>query len=72
MPRGYADAIAEALSLDELKDIGATFAYPDALSSFQWASLRALERARQRERDRQSKAQAAQSEEARLKARLGR
>lgn len=71
-PRGYANAIAEALGLDELKEIGATFAYPDALLPFQWESLRALERARQRERDRAQAAQQQQQEQARLQARLGR
>jgi len=67
-----ANAITEALGLDELKSLGAVFPYPDALSPYQWTCLRALERARQREKERISKEQNAQAEQQRLQSRLGR
>lgn len=70
-PRGYADAIAEALTLDEYRAIGATFAYPDALSSYQWACLRALERAREKEKERIQRESTPSNEQARIAARVG-
>lgn len=69
-PRSIADAIAEALTLDELRSVGATFAYPDALSAYQWTCLRALERSRHREKERQAAQQQASAEQARLQARM--
>ncbi len=45
-PEHLTDAIATALGLDELKQTGATFAYPGALNVFEWACSRSLQRAR--------------------------
>src|SRR5262249_6636754 len=68
--------IIETLRLDDLKQAGATFAYPDALSPLGWAGLRALQgaRAKDQEKDWQQrrKSQDEHSEQARLEARLGR
>lgn len=71
-PRNIADAIGEALQLDELHALGATFPYPASLTTYQWTCLRALERARQKERDRVQVQQTQHAETERMKARLGR
>ena len=71
-PRSIADAISEAIQLDELHSVGATFPYPDSLNTYQWTCLRALERARQKEKDRAQVQQAQAAETDRMKARLGR
>jgi hypothetical protein len=70
-PRAISDAIAEALTLDELRGVGATFAYPDGLSVYQWTCLKALERSRHREKEKQAAQQQASAEQARLQARMG-
>src|SRR5262244_1971176 len=68
--------IIETLRLDDLKQSGATFAYPDVLSPLQWEGLRALQRARAKdqEKDWQARRKNAeqQSEQGRLEARLDR
>lgn len=74
-PGHLSTLIVETLRLDELKEAGATFAYPDTLTPLQWAGLQALQhaRAKDREKDFQSrKAQAEQnSAQAQLEARMG-
>jgi hypothetical protein len=71
-PRRLADHIAEAMTLDEIKAAGGVFPYPDSLGPFQWVGLRALERSRQKERDRLNQQQSQQSEQSRLETRLAR
>ncbi len=44
-----------ALEIEELQQIGATFAYPDALTPYQWACRKALHRARQEDEAIQTK-----------------
>lgn len=44
-----------AIELEELQACGATFAYPDALTSYQWACRRALYRARQEDEAKEAK-----------------
>ncbi len=43
IPRDLAPWIEMALELDALKEGGAVFQYPDALSPWEWATLRALQ-----------------------------
>jgi len=69
-PRRLADAIAEAISLDEIKACGGTFAYPDSLTAYQWSCIRSLERARQKDQEREQRKQQQQSEQAALQARM--
>jgi len=69
-PRSLADAIAEAMSLNEVKACGGTFAYPDALTMYQWSCIRALERARQKDQEREQQRQEKASEQAALQSRL--
>lgn len=68
--------IIEAMRLEELKEAGATFAYPDTLSPLEWCCLQAIKRARRKdeEKDMESrrKKTEANSEQARLEARLNR
>lgn len=73
-PRDLVDAISTGLRLDNLKECGATFAYPDGLTAYEWACLQGLNagRAAWTEKDRY-KAQAAadqQSAQARLAQRV--
>lgn len=42
-----------ALELEELHACGATFAYPEALTTYEWACLRSLHRARQEDNEKQ-------------------
>jgi hypothetical protein len=68
--------IVETLRLDELKEGGATFAYPDALSALQWLSIQALVTARRKDQENdyqmRRKDQAQNAETARLQARVNR
>lgn len=76
MPGHLSSLIVRALELDEIKESGGTFTYPDTLSPLEWCAVRALERARRtdREKDFQNRKAAADqsSEQARLQARLSR
>jgi hypothetical protein len=45
-PAHLAPAIATATELDALKSGGATFAYPDTLTAFEWCCLKALQAGR--------------------------
>jgi len=56
-----------ALELEELQACGATFAYPDALTPYQWACRKALYRARAEDDAKQEKKRAAQEERERAK-----
>jgi hypothetical protein len=47
-PSSIAEQVGRALELDELKECGATFAYPDGLLAEEWAVLKGLRRGRQR------------------------
>jgi hypothetical protein len=69
-PRQLADAIAEAMLLDEVKACGGTFGYPDSLTAYQWQCIRALERARQKDQEREQQRQQQASEQAALQSRL--
>jgi hypothetical protein len=62
--------IVEALRLDRLRETGATFSYPDALTPVQWAALDALTIARRRDQqeDFESKRQDQQERERRQRA----
>ena len=46
LPTAWAWWIAEAIRLDALRQAGATFAYPDALSAEAWAALAGLQQGR--------------------------
>jgi hypothetical protein len=41
-PRELMDAMMTAIDLDNLKECGAVFTYPDGLTSYQWTCLKAL------------------------------
>ena len=41
-PRELVEAIAAAIELDQIKECGGTFSYPDGLTPFQWAALKGL------------------------------
>lgn len=75
-PGHLSHLIIRALELDEIKESGGTFAYPDTLSPLEWCVVRALERARRSDRakdfDQKKTAADQSSEEARLRARLNR
>lgn len=45
-PQHLAQAIATATELDAIKSGGGTFAYPDSLTAFEWACLKALQAGR--------------------------
>ncbi len=45
-PQNLAYAINTALDLDEVKQAGAVFSYPESLSAYEWACVRGLQRAR--------------------------
>lgn len=53
-PRHMVEAINAALELDTIKEIGGTFAYPDGLTPYEWACLRALHAGRMEHQDRES------------------
>jgi hypothetical protein len=69
-PRYIADAIAEAMALDEVKAVGGVFQYPDGLTLWQWACIRSLERARQKDSDRERVRQEANNKQAALESRM--
>jgi hypothetical protein len=64
------DAITEAITLDEVKAVGGTFAYPDGLSTYQWTCIKALERAKNKDQERERARQQSNSEQASLQARI--
>jgi hypothetical protein len=74
-PMWLVGPISDVILLDEVKACGGTFPYPDGLTPRQWASLRALERARAKDTDKQNKLLTSRSSSAsetdRLKARVG-
>jgi len=64
-PPQLTQAIVRANELDALRSAGATFAYPDALTPFEWACIAALQDGRNLSeangvRERQAKAEAEQ------------
>jgi hypothetical protein len=58
-PQELAFWINTALELDALKEQGARFAYPEALDSREWVSIKALGIARAKAQDKESKKRAA-------------
>jgi len=58
------------MQLDEVKAIGGVFTYPDALTAYQWACLRSLERARQKDQDRERIEQERKSQQSVLENRM--
>ena len=53
-PRHMVDAVNTALELDTVKECGGTFAYPDALTPYQWACLKGLHAGRGAHQERES------------------
>jgi hypothetical protein len=70
LPGHLSALIIDALRLDRLRETGATFSYPDALTPVQWAALDALTIARRRDQqeDFESKRQDQQERERRQRA----
>lgn len=51
VPEHLSALVSDILRLDVLKEAGATFSYPDALSPLQWVGLEALTNARRRHQE---------------------
>ena len=69
-PRYLAEAIFEALTLDEIHGVGGTFAYPDSLTTYQWTCLRALDRVREMDKRKQAERQAAAAAQSDFEAKM--
>jgi hypothetical protein len=69
-PGHLSTLIIEVLRLDELKESGATFAYPETLSPLEWAGLQALQRARRRDQEKDMQDRRKKSEQDKEQARL--
>jgi hypothetical protein len=76
VPGHLSPLISDVLRLDLLREAGATFPYPDALTPLQWAGLGALTSARRKDQEKEFEARrkddGQSSETARLQARLDR
>ena len=62
-PRDLAEAISTAIELDQVKECGGTFAYPDGLTPFQWASLKGLNAGRALYQDKEAMRQRKQAQQ---------
>jgi hypothetical protein len=58
--------LGRAVELDELRSAGATFAYPEALESWEWTAIAALERARRRDQNKETRRRKRDAEQARV------
>jgi len=71
LPIAWAWWIAEAIRLDAIRQAGATFAYPDALSAAAWAALAGLQHGRAQADEAQAEREELQRRQREAQARHG-